>query len=219
MKQLLWGDWIRVLTYDHSRGYSKVRFGKKTYVMRKTELSKERVLEIIFLDVGQGDGCILTEPGSHDDPRIMIIDAGVGTNMHGFLKWRFRDFPESGNIHAAIITHPDKDHYNGFSSVFRNAQLKIEQVYHSGLIERKANNRLGYVTLDGFLTEVYGEHKAVKKLVSNERNRGRTLFPNLVHRAIKASHIGDFKALTTAHGTMEDGKTWMPEFAPQTPLH
>ena len=141
VKQLLWGDWVRVTGPDKKKGWVKVKNGKKTYLMREKDLQDERVLEIIFLDVGQGDGCILTEPGSHDDPRIIVVDAGVGSNMNGFLKWRFRDFPETGSIHAAIITHSDKDHYNGFASVFRNTNLRIKNVYHSGLVENSAHNR------------------------------------------------------------------------------
>jgi beta-lactamase superfamily II metal-dependent hydrolase len=213
VKQLLWGDWVRVTGPDKKKGWLKVKNGKKTYLMREKDLQEERVLEIIFLDVGQGDGCILTEPGSHDDPRIIVVDAGVGSNMNGFLKWRFRDFPETGNIHAAIITHPDKDHYNGFASVFRNTNLKIDNVYHNGLVERTGTDLLGPV-VNGYLTDIVEDHAGAKALLNKKKNRGRKLYPNMLKRAIDAKHIGEITALTTAHGTSEDSKTWMPGFAP-----
>ncbi|MCP5085361.1 MAG: hypothetical protein GY952_00935 [Rhodobacteraceae bacterium] len=213
IKQLLWGDWVRVLGDDVKTGWLKVKNGENTYFLRKKDLQDERVLEIIFLDVGQGDGCILTEPGSQDDPRIMVVDAGVGKNMSNFIKWRFRDFPETGNLHAAIITHPDKDHYNGFSSVFRNKRLKIENVYHNGLVERTGANLLGSKE-DGYFTDVIGDHAAAKALLNKKANRGGKLYPNLLKRAIDAPNIGDIKALTTAHATLEDDKSWMPGFAP-----
>ena len=213
VKQLLWGDWVRVTGPDKKKGWVKVKNGKKTYLMREKYLQDERVLEIIFLDVGQGDGCILTEPGSHDDPRIMVVDAGVGSNMNGFLKWRFRDFPETGNIHAAIITHPDKDHYNGFAKVFRNTDLEIGRVYHSGLVERTGDDLLGPVK-NGYLTDIVQDHAEAKALLNKKKNRGGKLYPNLLKRAIDAKHIGEITALTTAHGTFEDSRTWMPGFAP-----
>lgn len=212
-KQLLWGDWVRVLGPDAKPGWQRVEYGKKTFLMRDENLQDERVLEIIFLDVGQGDGCILTEPGSHDEPRIIVVDAGVGSNMNGFLKWRFRDFPESGRIHAAIITHPDKDHYNGFSRVFRNTDLTIDNVYHNGLVERTGDDLLGTMA-DGYLTDLVQDHAAAKALLNKKKNRGRKLYPNLLKRAIDAAHIGEITALTTAHGSREDGRTWMPGFAP-----
>ncbi len=213
VKQLLWGDWVRVVGPDKKKGWLNVKFGKKTFLMREKDLQDERVLEIIFLDVGQGDGCILTEPGSHDDPRIMVVDAGVGSNMNGFLKWRFRDFPETGNIHAAIITHPDKDHYNGFASVFRNTDFKIDTIYHNGLVERTGDDLLGPVD-NGYLTDIVQDHTDAKALLNKKKNRGRKLYSNMLKRAIDAKHIGDITALTTAHGTIADSKTWMPGFAP-----
>ena len=213
VKQLLWGDWVRIVEADQKKGWVKVKNGNRTYLMREKDLQDERVLEIIFLDVGQGDGCILTEPGSHDNPRIIVVDSGVGSNMNGFLKWRFRDFPETGDIHAAVITHSDKDHYNGFASVFRNAKLKIANVYHNGLVERTGGDLLGPVK-NGYLTDIIGDHAQAKALLNKKKNRGGKIYPNMLKRAIDAKHIGEIKALTTVHGTSEDGKTWMPGFAP-----
>jgi len=212
VKQLLWGDWVRVKGPEKPK-WAKVKYGRGTYLMKLADLQDERALEIIFLDVGQGDGCILTEPGPHPDPKILIIDAGIGRNMRGFLDWRFRDFPETGNIHAAIITHPDKDHYNGFSSVFSNQKLKIEHVYHNGIVERKGADRLGPAK-DGYLTDVIVDHNQAKALVTPKANRGRMPFPNLIKKAIDAAHIGEVKALTTAHAVIEGGKAWIPGFEP-----
>ena len=213
VKQLLWGDWIHVDGPDTKTGWSKVKYGKKSYFMRNSELQDERVLEIIFLDVGQGDGCIVTEPGAHDDPRILVVDAGVGSNVNRFLKWRFRDFPNTGNLHCAIITHPDKDHYNGFSPVFKNDDFKIDHIYHNGLVERTGSDLLGPVK-QGYLVDIIGDHNAAKALLNKKKNRGGKLYPNLLKRAIDASHIGEITALTTHHGTKAGGKTWMPGFAP-----
>lgn len=215
IKQLLWGDWVDVVASEKP-GWNKVKFGKKNYLMRSKDLQDERVLEIIFLDVGQGDGCILTEPGEHANPRILVIDAGVGRNMNGFLNWRFKDHDSSGKIHAALITHPDQDHYKGFQNVFENRKLSVERVYHNGIVERKGDDRLGAVDA-GYLTDIKTTDVEVRTLMSDSDNRGRMRYPKLLHTAIQSPRIGEIKALTTEHGTKQDGKTWMYGFAPNDP--
>ena len=209
IKQFLWGDWVHVKGPDQKSGRLKVSYGKNPYFMRKKHLQDERVLEMIFLDVGQGDSCILTEPSNHADPRILVIDAGVGNNMNRFLTWRFRYFPEIGAIHAAIITHPQKDHYNGFSPVFRNSDFNIAKVYHNGLVERTGDDALGPLS-KGYLTDVVKDHATAKALLNKKKNRGRKLYPNLLKRAIDAKHIGEIEAITTTHAVKEDGRAWLP---------
>lgn len=215
-KQVLWGDWIRVIGPDEKSGWLQVKYGKSKYFMRKKDLQDDRVLEIIFLDVGQGDGCILTEPGRHANPRIVVIDAGEGTNMHGYLKWRFRDFPEWKKLHATIITHPDTDHYQGFSHIFKDDALPIDHVYHNGLVERTGDNPLGPVE-DGFLTDIIADNDDAAALLADSAVRGSKLYPKLLKSALDADHIDEVRALTTNHATQEDGRSWMPGFAPQDP--
>lgn len=215
VKQVLWGDWIRDQG-EETPGWRHVKYGKSRYFMREKDLQDERVLEIIFLDIGQGDACILTEPGDHEPPRVMVVDAGIGTNTNGFLNWRFRDFDNSGKIHAAIITHPDADHYKGFYSIFRNRNLTIDTVYHSGLVERTGDDLLGPVE-DGYLTDIIETDADMRTLMGDKANRGRKHYPKLMKMAMDNPKIGEIKALTTAHGTREQAKTYMPGFAPEDP--
>ncbi len=215
VKQVLWGDWIEVVGPE-SGGWLNVTYGKKPYFMKENALQDERVLEIIFLDIGQGDSCILTEPGRHHPPRVMVVDAGIGRNTNGFLNWRFRDFDNSGQLHAAVITHPDQDHYRGFLPVFRNEKLTIERVYHNGLVERTGDDLLG-PEVDGYLTDVIVDNAALEALMGDASNRGRKRYPKLMKTAIDNGKIGPIQALTTAHGTVEGGKTYMPGFAPSDP--
>lgn len=65
--------------------------------MAASETQKERLLELIFVDIGQGDGCLLITP----DDRIVVIDAGAGDNMLRFLRWRFRGFYKRIDFEAA----------------------------------------------------------------------------------------------------------------------
>ncbi|MDH3263200.1 MAG: hypothetical protein OEM24_04310 [Paracoccaceae bacterium] len=215
-KQILWGDWVRVTGPDARPGWSKVKYGLRSYLMKDADLQPERVLEIIFLDVGQGDGCILTEPGSHPDPRILVVDAGIGKNMNAFLKWRYKDFPETGNLHAAVITHPDQDHYKGFQNIFDNEAIQIAHVWHNGLIERTGNDLLGPAS-GGYQTDLRNTNDDAAALLSVAANRGRKNYPKLLHSALTSPRIGPVEALHTGAGMVEDGRVYVPGFAPSSP--
>ena len=112
-------------------------------------LQEERVLEINFIDIGQGDGCHIVTP----DGQVILVDAGIGDNMTRFLHWRYDlrsrrvagvdgvsqgdpDVKPPIDINMVVITRPDKHHYLGFMPVFQNQKLKVHKVYHNGIIER-----------------------------------------------------------------------------------
>ncbi len=96
-KQLLWGDWLRIGD-DLNENWSKIKWGSENLAIKKKDYQEERILEMIFLDVGQGDGCILTTPLMNSKEKIIIIDAGVGDNMKNYLKYRFRDFKKKSPL-------------------------------------------------------------------------------------------------------------------------
>ena len=114
-----------------------------------SSFSDRRLLEINFLDIGQGDGCHVVTP----DDKIMLIDAGEGDHMCRFLNWRYNlrrrhvdgaDPIVEGEEHVedpvhldhVVISHPDKDHYYGFKCIFEQSDVKPLKVYHNSLVER-----------------------------------------------------------------------------------
>lgn len=211
--ELLWGDWIMVGD-DIDDKWSVVEWGRgETYAIKKSDYQDERVLEMIFLDVGQGDGCILTTPKAGATDQMMVIDAGVSDNMERFLKWRLHGFRRKFKFHSAIVTHPDADHYVGFQKLFENEQLSYGQVYHNGLMERTGKDLLGPVK-DGFLTDIRASKTAARDLYSDAAVRGRKYYPKLIWTALKSDRFGGVSMLSTEHGKKEDGRTWMPGFAP-----
>lgn len=211
-KELLWGDWLRI-EKDINSKWSEVRWGQETLAIKKADYQEERILEMIFLDVGQGDGCILTIPQIGAREKILIIDAGLGDNMKGYLDYRFRDFKKKFNFHAAIVTHPDSDHYQGFQKIFENPQISFEHVYHNGLLERTGTQLLGPVE-KGFLTDIRASKTAARNLYAQSAVRGRKWYPKLIWTALTSDRFGDVSMLSTEHGQKEDGRTWMPGFAP-----
>ena len=144
---LILGDWLRFL--DETDGdFVKIRCRNDEGWVRVADVTKSRALEINFVDIGQGDGCHIVTP----DDEIILIDAGVGSNMDRFLSWRYNlrgrnvkrapDFdpskPEKDPwlVDYVIVTHPDNDHYLGFRQVFDNPKLTFDKVFHNGIVER-----------------------------------------------------------------------------------
>ena len=70
--------------------------------------TQENRLRIHFIDVGYGDAIFIQLPDSH----TMLIDAGEKPNTRRLL-----DYLQSLNIHnidQAVITHPNKNHFEEF---------------------------------------------------------------------------------------------------------
>jgi beta-lactamase superfamily II metal-dependent hydrolase len=116
---LLWGDRV---TYDETQAVSGGRVkgrarGFEGFV-NKADLGGESLLEIYFIDVGQGDGVLIRTP---DDKHIMI-DGGykrsaqpTGKNAADFVDWKFvKDYRRNDIVlDAMIASHNDADHYGG----------------------------------------------------------------------------------------------------------
>jgi hypothetical protein len=102
-QQLIWGDFVTLFNEDDGP-WTKVRSRRTTGWMKASDLQAERLLEVNFVDIGQGDGVFVVTP----DDRFILIDAGEADNMLRFLSWRFnlRAHPDRViRIHRAVITH------------------------------------------------------------------------------------------------------------------
>jgi len=167
LKNLLFGDYLKVFVENgdfierevKNKTYIKVRGRNATGFILKSMIRHDRILEVNFVDVGQGDGCHLVTPGDEH----YVIDAGGSDNMFRFLKWRFNTKFSS---HAppslkAVISHPDSDHYLGFSPLFgpqkaEGQPFTFSHVYHSGLVQREAEAALGEEIVQGNTTFIKG---------------------------------------------------------------
>ncbi|HEX9596969.1 MAG TPA: hypothetical protein VF982_08840, partial [Anaerolineales bacterium] len=87
VQHLLWGDWLR-LKKGRKEGYVEVHARGVDGWMKEEDIQKERLLEVAFVDIGQGDGCLLVTP----EDKHMVIDAGQEDNMARFLRWRYGGF-------------------------------------------------------------------------------------------------------------------------------
>lgn len=230
-RQVLWGDWLWIddTKPDTDPKWRHIIWSpgnaakRKSLKIRREHTTSERPLEIIFVDVGQGDGAILITPERDDKERIMVVDAGAGTEMGEFLDQRFGAYRKSSRFHAAIITHPDEDHYFGFNTIFASGTIKFDHVYHSGLVERPTGeswDKLGGLVRDdaaraSFLEDLVESDAEMRALFAGPAN-GRK-YAGTIKAALDNQAVGKFDMLSTVHGTVEDGKCWVPGFAPSDP--
>lgn len=142
--ELLWGDRVQVLEEGAPR--SKVKARGKTGYVDNTAIGEESLLEVYFIDVGQGDGILIRTP----DGRHLMIDGGykraaqpTGKNAADFVDWKFSKDYGLQQIHldAMLASHNDADHYGGLWDLLNVEQtdeldakdVRVDAFYHAGV--------------------------------------------------------------------------------------
>lgn len=191
-KELLFGDYIQPFMNENGTDYERLVVVEKKkeveytkvycrgavgYIL-ESEMQPNRILEVNFIDVGQGDGCHIVTP----DDKHFLIDAGDSDNMYRFLKWRFnlnKDKPKSPPF-TVVISHSDSDHYQGFGQLFKerdNAKFIIKKIYHNGMVEESGSGpgMLGtIVEHDGckYVTDLCDTNADYEKRIQSVKKRG-----------------------------------------------
>lgn len=236
VRQVLWGDWLTLAPDQPQTGeWRWIRWAWKDEAKRRllkiraSEVTDRRPLEMIFLDVGIGDGSVLITPERVTDPslppgqqeRIIIVDAGKGRAMRDFLDQRFGTYRAGMAFHAAVISHADLDHYGGFRSIFSSKDITFDHLYHNGALELPTGDELegmGGVTppdADGvrYLKQIVESDAAARTIYDPAIPTGRA-FAKLIQTGITKGNIGSIEMLSTEHGSFAQGARWMPGFAP-----
>ena len=97
------------------------------------EITKE--LEVVFIDVGQGDATLINTPGG----KHILIDGGIGEGSFGSEdqgKKTILPYLRSHGIrHLDVVvgTHPDFDHIGGLVSIIRAKNLTVGEVLDPGI--------------------------------------------------------------------------------------
>ncbi|MEO1527521.1 MAG: MBL fold metallo-hydrolase [Planctomycetota bacterium] len=142
--ELLWGDRVRVISSSGSRW--KVKARGMTGFVDPSRLQTNSLLELYFIDVGQGDGVLIRTP----DDKHILIDGGwprrsqpTGKNAADFVDWKFDKDYERDDIHidTMICSHNDQDHYGGLWDLLdadQHLELNVDEVtvgqfYHAGM--------------------------------------------------------------------------------------
>ncbi|MHC5010962.1 MAG: ComEC/Rec2 family competence protein [Planctomycetota bacterium] len=142
--ELLWGDRLRILEAGSPR--TKVRARGRIGFVKNSAMGTKSLLELYFIDVGQGDGILIRMP----DHRHVLIDGGwprfaqdTGKNAADFVDWKFkRDYgADKIALDAVICSHNDQDHYGGLWDLLNPNETEeldldevvVENFYHAGL--------------------------------------------------------------------------------------
>jgi len=93
---------------------------------------KGRLLEVVTLDVGQGDAAFVRFP----DNRTMLVDGGIQRTYYDEKRQRFvdydvgkrviepyLDFRRIRRLDMVVLTHPDVDHGGGLGHILENFQV------------------------------------------------------------------------------------------------
>jgi beta-lactamase superfamily II metal-dependent hydrolase len=183
---LLWGDQVTVLEAGTPR--SKVRARGKNGYVSNSALGNESLLEVYFIDVGQGDGVLIRTP----DGRHIMIDGGfkrasqpTGKNAADFVDWKFaKDYGlEQIHLDVMMASHNDADHYGGLLDLLNvdeidelDAQdVRVDAFYHAGVawwVNPTSGERwLGPTSPDKkFLTQLMGKRPQVVAALNNDAN-------------------------------------------------
>ena len=185
---------------------------RKDCWIREHEIQDERLLEVIFVDIGQGDGCLVVTP----DDKKMIIDAGKEDNMYRFLRWRFGQFRKDFTFDAGIISHPDSDHYHGFNQFFDDPKVNFDTIYCNGIMEQFSDS----VTSSLGPKKKYGKNSFITRLVTSKpelqdflndktlwmkKSKSRTSkkqYPAMLKKALDKNMFNNFKMLSIQDGFM-----------------
>ena len=144
---MLWGDPVFVISIDQNT--ATVSAKGHHLEIDLDDLMETPVLSVYQIDVGQGDSALVHTP----DDRWLMIDGGPepedsnsGKGAANFLFWKMfvdqswkREFnfkPGSFVLDALICTHPDSDHYGGFTALtekIASGDLVINTIYHNGM--------------------------------------------------------------------------------------
>jgi hypothetical protein len=168
VQHLLWGDWLRV-TGEPSGSYIPVRARGEDGWMHADEVGAHRLLEIAFLEVGPGGRLPRGDPGRQaSDHRRRPVRQHVpvpALEVRGFRRnWTFE---------AAILTHPDQDHYGGFGDIFLDPFVRFETLYHNGIMERYGTRALGATRKRGgrtYLTSLVRSLEQLRSFLARKSN-------------------------------------------------
>jgi len=212
VRQLLWGDFLH-RTGPTKNGWIPVRYRKHNGFVPTDSVQTNRILEVIMLDIGQGDGCIVITP----DDRHLLIDAGAEDNMHRFLRWRYGRFQKPFTFDAFVISHSDLDHYGGFRTVLSEENIRVKTIYHNGIVERATAPTLGPTKKIGkrtYLTDVIADHTSLGNLLKEDNVRGKKIYPNLLHKAMQSGRVKLTQQLAVLDSSSKP--VYMPGYGPKS---
>lgn len=127
---LIFGDEVEADTGSGGKLVKAKYRGRECYIANK-DLMAQRLLEIYFIDVGQGDSTFIVTPGN----KKILIDGGIDHRAYGFLAWKYNLDNEKKvlDIDLLVLSHADGDHINGLIPIIESKKINVKKIIHSGI--------------------------------------------------------------------------------------
>ena len=168
--ELLWGDRVEVLDENPLNGRVKAKARGQYGYVRHSDLGDIRLLEIYFIDVGQGDSVLIITP----DGKHILIDGGFkrkaqrhGKSAADFVDWKFfKDYGlERISLECMVSSHCDADHYGGLWDLVNpegrdeldcKEEVSIGHYYHPGVAwwKKPGGKKFAGATTRGYITDL-----------------------------------------------------------------
>jgi len=204
VEHLLFGDYIEIRELEIISNRVKVNARGSEGWINITDINTERVLEVNFVDIGQGDGCHIVTP---DDQQI-ILDAGEFDQMNRYLWWRFYLYNRTEPLpfrFKVIISHSDQDHYKGFGPVFDNDKIRISHIYHNGIVERPGESSPFGTVKKGYIYSLVKDTAQMKEIITDpgKRNGNYSTYPLTLFQALKYNPDVSFSMISAEDRYLE----------------
>jgi beta-lactamase superfamily II metal-dependent hydrolase len=204
-KHLLWGDEIELLTDQtgqpvKDQGWLKISSRNTIGWVRENDIQTDRLLEVNFVDCGQGDSQFLVTP----ENKIVLVDSGQYDHLYRFLRYRYISQPYGTQtvpeVHfdAAVISHFDADHYQGLRYLLESPNFTFQSIYHNGVVERAGGDELGPTQKyygRYYLTDVVADQDRLVEIINDPALFGRKENLALLRDAINTGRVGDIRMI------------------------
>lgn len=200
---LIYGDEVDFLGV-HKNKRIKVSSRKELGWLSKSELRTDPVLELYFIDVGQGDSTFIVTPAR----KKILVDGGSNDRAMRFLAWKYRlwevnrDSPIT--IDLLVVSHADDDHIGGLIQLISNPKIKIKKIIHSGLAifkQGKFQQKLGDLTTQNGEQYLITSHDTLNELDDRKLSK---IFLTWKKAIIEKGHI-DYHAVDSTSGRIDLG--------------
>lgn len=132
VNKVLLGTWLGV-TKEIGDGWIRVKTAGPDGWMRVQDTRDDCGLKVFFIDVGQGDGCLIESPNAR-----ILVDGGPNSNIRNYLRgWQYSYLLNEGrtvDFDAVFVSHFDADHYGGLIRILNDSAFRVGRLYHNGII-------------------------------------------------------------------------------------